>query len=801
MSHKVETALIDFERYLQDEIPPSAASDPLATLMAQPPDILMQKVATWTGEQFRQRAVPPRELLLHALKKIYVVGELALLDREAVANYLDRVTGVAMRICPEPERDQLRRDLTAMRMSRSTTAALSAGGVPARAPTLSIPMAVSAEEARTAKQYALAFDWLTRQQQASAAAVAAGGQAAPPDPQAFAQLLTMAAAQSQNGQQLNQYLEQLRPLAGGREGNVFVILGGAMPSWEVQGQAPGAGKAPSQVGAMERIIDLAESPEVALRRIRELVTAAIDKFNEGALAASVWMLDVAEDTIKERKLDPTVVDQIRKEAVERIDAVQLRKYAETKRRHAALKLVLGLFPQLQLATLCRKLRGETRAEQRRSILGFIEAYGPDGRECALGELERELQRDDVDTYYLRNLIYLLHRISRESNETLDRELAVLTQASAPHQNIYVVKEAVTALGQIKTDGAVKVLITRLAEFEALLLRPARAETPVGEVHKLLDRIISALARIGTSTALITIARHGMQANPALGDTRARLAALSQHDLSFDEGAVAILLKALRDEIPGRLMGRLLPKKQDGTVHLIEALSGTRSDEAEEVFRDIAQRFPDQDVGRAASQVLAKATPPAPAGGPSEPAATLTGELEFFGLPSVMQSLGEMRATGMLTLTNKKKETAAKLVFVEGKFLNAQLGIVRGADALYQALERPVAGSFAFVPLPPEKVKSEIEPREIMGLLLEGIRRNDELQRLLAVVPDQMSVTKTGVKPAPMAEETDAALVREVWMKAATGATIAECERELPIDTYRVRRLVAHWLEQGALVSK
>lgn len=79
----------------------------------------------------------------------------------------------------------------------------------------------------------------------------------------------MAAARSQTGEQLNQYLEQLRPLAGG---NVFVILGGAVPSWDLAGMAPGEGKTPSQVGAMETIIDLAESPEIALKRILELVS-------------------------------------------------------------------------------------------------------------------------------------------------------------------------------------------------------------------------------------------------------------------------------------------------------------------------------------------------------------------------------------------------------------------------------------------------------------------------------------------------------------------------------------------------
>jgi Domain of unknown function (DUF4388) len=793
MSETVAAALAMFLRYLQEEIPPAAASYALATLMAQPPDILMQQVATWTAEQSQARSIAPRELLLVALKKIYITGELNLLDREAVANYLDRATGVALRLCPDADRDQLRSDLSSMRMSRATSASLQQTVAPARMPTLSGVAVPGDSEAQAAKQYSLIFDRLTREK------AEAGPKGAAADPQAIAQLLAMAATRSQTSQQLNQYLDQLRPLAGGGEGNVFVILGGAMPSWDVGNLLPGTARPPSQVGAMEKIIDLAESPEVAMKRFRELVTAAVEKFNQGALGAALWMLDVAEDSIPEKKLDIAAVEQFRLEAVEMISAVQLRKYAENKTKHAAVKIVLEFFPTLHLQTLFRNLRGEERAERRRTILGFIEAYGVIGRDFALEELELELLHPALETYYVRNLIYLLHRIARESQETIDREFEALTKASEPGQLIYVIKEAATALGLIRTDAAVKLLTTRLAQFEATLLRNDTSMHPTSEMQKLLDRIISALARIGTSAALLTIARHGMKANPPLGDTRARLAALAQYDLSFDESTVNVLLKALREEIPGKLLGRLLPKKQESTVRLMEALSGTRSDETEDIFRDIARRFPDHDVGRAAAQVLAKWSP-AEAVARAETAATLTGELEFFGLPSVIQSLAEMRATGMLTITNKQKLAVAKMVFTEGKFLNAQMGHIRGDEALYQTLERPVSGAFAFVPYPPEKLGSDIVPREIMGLLLEGMRRNDELQRYIALVPDDMILTKTSVKPTPHEEENDPTLAREVWIKASSGASIAECERQVATDSFRVRRLVAHWLEQGALVE-
>ena len=91
---------------------------------------------------------------------------------------------------------------------------------------------VTQEEAQAEKRFSMIFDRLTRQMQSGAA------EGAQPDTQAIAQLLTMAAIRSQTGQQLNQYLEQLKPLAGSKEGNIFVILGGAMPSWDMPNVAP-----------------------------------------------------------------------------------------------------------------------------------------------------------------------------------------------------------------------------------------------------------------------------------------------------------------------------------------------------------------------------------------------------------------------------------------------------------------------------------------------------------------------------------------------------------------------------------
>lgn len=85
-TQRVEASLVELQRYLQDEIPPNSAADAVATLMAQPPDVMMQGIASWSSEQSYARSVAVTDLLLDALKKIYVTRATAHHGRIAFAN-------------------------------------------------------------------------------------------------------------------------------------------------------------------------------------------------------------------------------------------------------------------------------------------------------------------------------------------------------------------------------------------------------------------------------------------------------------------------------------------------------------------------------------------------------------------------------------------------------------------------------------------------------------------------------------------------------------------------------------------
>lgn len=807
---------MDFQRYLLDQIPPLTASDAVQTLMGQPPQLMMKQVHAWALEQSRFQEASMSDFLFHALRKVYVFASLKLVERAAVETYLNTVVPLAMQICPPDERELLRKNLVALRDSADLLASSTAGTVEiSRTPTAK-PAApkgpLTDVVARSARRLGLVIDRLAKYIKPlspGAPAAPASPLAAPSDDvptfQPAAELLTMAAASSASEAQLREYIDSLRPYTGDSDpANLLHLLAKSVPSWDIVVPADTKVKPPAPIEAMHKILALTNDPMEGTKRFRELVMSAIEQFNNGSLSAAISMLELAESVITEKKIDPSTVERVRADAVEALSSEEIKKYSESKSRRALLPKALAFFPTLGIETLFQDLRGEQRPERRRSLLGILEAYGTVAREKALLELEGELNRPpaEIDTYYLRNVIYLLHRIPRDPDVPFEKELQLLTRASSRGQSIYVIKEAIVPLGQIKTGDSVKLLVTRLAEFEAILLRKDSSLYPIEEMQKLLDRIITALARIASPAALLTIARHGMKPNPILGDTRGRLASLAQHDLSFDEETVNVIVKAIRDDLPKKILGKVLPKlTQPPPVRLIEALSSTRSEPVELLFAEIAEKFPDEDVGKVASEALqklneaGKQTPSAPDGS----MASLTGDLQFFGLPALVQSLADNQATGIVTLSSKHGgQTTGKILFVEGKFGDAQSGLLRGADALYQLLERPIVGTFAFVPQPSFSVKMKGEPQAVMSLLLEGIRRHDELKQSSVVAPDDLALKPTEVRPSPDPEESDPAVIRDVWLKASTGGRIGEWEGQIGADAYRVRRLVARWLEEGAL---
>ena len=246
-----------------------------------------------------------------------------------------------------------------------------------------------------------------------------------------------------------------------------------------------------------------------------------------------------------------------------------------------------------------------------------------------------------------------------------------------------------------------------------------------------------------------------------------------------------------------------PREQMQRLHYwVRALSGTRSAEARAFFEILSMRCPEAEVGRQARGVLRELGASLP--GVVAPHGTLAGDLDVFGLPGLVQSLGELRQTGTLTLIDTSGHAAAHLAFENGRIRNASMGELVGNDAFYQMLERPFPGRFSFVSETTPGMlglASRPEGSAITPLLLEGLRRQDELRRLETLIAaDTVLVPTRGGDPKEPPGEADAALVAALWRTVATGSTAADCEQTVRVDAYRTWAVIGHWIESGVLRS-
>jgi Domain of unknown function (DUF4388) len=808
---RVVEALAELQLYLSDAIAPLVATDAIATVLTVPPSRVAQEVLSWTASQHRRLggSVPISDYLYHAMRKLYVMGELTLVPKTAMAAYLESLNVYMLEFCPDEDRELLRQNLASLGEVRSDLAAPVLGVQGVQGGEVAAAMLDRSGGAKVTvnaeRRFAQLVERLARLQlPAPTATEGAGGGRG----DVASQLLSVAARNSADAEEFQQYKEQLRGVGmGSTMEEVFRSLSRRLPGWvlpEVPGGMGGTALPTTKTAqAMERIVTLEQDPHEAAHRFQELVQAAIEQHNEGFVARAVTMLELAGALVAEKKVDPAYVQPFREQAHEKLDQQRLRELAEDPGSHALLRRVLTFFPALQPDGLLRALQSEERRDHRRLLLELLEVHGAPARALAVERLTTSIAGfGDRDAHFQRNLLHILRRIPRPDDAAADAEFQTAVQLSALGHPALLVKEAIAYLGQSKEERAERALIGRVAEYEAALTRPPASGDDRSDLTVMLDRAVFVLARLGTPAAVRAVVHHGLKRLPQLGHTTARLTALAGLDLSADAETVNQLVEAIREELPHRLFGFTLKKDGSVLLALIEAVSSTPAPAVKNVLADIVQRFPGEAFTQAAAKALAGTELPAPQQQPAPPpaaGASLSGDLELFGLPTLLQNLSQSGTSGTLTITDPVGEELATVELEGGKFHSCRAGHLHDEVALFQLIERPTPASFTFL--------SRVEPappadsgrlRDLVPLFFEGTRRYDEFQQAAALVPDYACLRATVTRPTPPPEEDDRALLKTVWQRASSGAAALECEAGLPVDSFRVRRMLAHWVEEGSL---
>jgi hypothetical protein len=792
----LQDAVSELHLYLSDQKPPLIVADSVRLLLRCPPHYLAAQIHAWVAGQ--ALTAPLADYLYHGAKKLSVMGDLDLLPKEALARRLHQLIDPLVQYAPEDERELLRTHLT--RLGQAVQAAAlgapsvlhrQSGAQPAPA---AAPPAPEQALSREVRRLALLLEHLRP---------LASSAAAPPERrrELASQFMAAAAVKASSAGEFDRELAPLREL--GIEttmDHVFRTLAGSLAGWLLPRPEGGQSAllAREQLAAMRQIISLAGDPAEAAKRFREMVHAAIEQFNEGQLGRAVAMFELAQRLAVEEKVQRAYVDPLRTQGHEYLNADRLRKFAERPDCRAPLRLVLDFFTGLTADGLLDSLNGEPQRERRHHLLALLEAHEGVARAAAWRRLQASVAEGaQVDPFFQMNLVYLLRIIPRPSDASVEEEVGVVMQTSGRDSPPPLVKQIIAYFAATRHEAAERALATYLHVFESMLLEPETAAYSPDDLEVLLDRTCYALARYGTPRSWGLLIDHGLKSEARLGSPFLRLAEAGRLDLSASRDLVDRIVAAVRAELPrGGLLGIMASRNEEKATSLIQALGGTPLPEVKALLQEIAGKYPGRTIAQAAAKALAGFAQAAQQ--PSAAPAGLSGDLELFGLPNLLGTLAQSQLTGVLSLLDKRGGTRATLLFDKGRFCGGQAGAVMGEEIVYQLFEKPFPGTFAFV----GRTDISSQPRagapvDVIGLLLEGARRYDEFKRAAAVVPDGSRLKPTGRAHGLLADE-DEDLASMVWKEIGSGKTAEECEDAVPIDAYRVRRLAAHWVEEGAL---
>jgi two-component system chemotaxis response regulator CheY len=140
------------------------------------------------------------------------------------------------------------------------------------------------------------------------------------------------------------------------------------------------------------------------------------------------------------------------------------------------------------------------------------------------------------------------------------------------------------------------------------------------------------------------------------------------------------------------------------------------------FEDLLAEYP--HLSFYLTKLLAKRARKPDAAPAPEPANGISGRLSMMTLAELVQTLHTSQKTGLLSVRSSDDE--GSICFECGDVRHARVGETTGEEAFYR-LVTWADGSFTFDP-----ADSGIEPtifRSTMGLLMEGMRRQDELRKM------------------------------------------------------------------------
>jgi len=177
---------------------------------------------------------------------------------------------------------------------------------------------------------------------------------------------------------------------------------------------------------------------------------------------------------------------------------------------------------------------------------------------------------------------------------------------------------------------------------------------------------------------------------------------------------------------------------------------------------------------------------------------LQGNLRFFDLATVIQTLIGSHQTGNLVVTQDGgKNKVAEIFFFKGNIARAKVKHLVGDDAVFQLFQSPLEGDFSFTGrnVQEDEVQTDITMPAI-SLLMESVRLQDELPLLQARIPDASRVFRQKGPHLKWEDAESVELAAAVWSRLKKGASMGDLQRDIPRCSYAIYRTMTAMLDAG-----
>ena len=651
---------------------------------------------------------------------------------------------------------------------------------------------------RGLRRLSLLFDRIESTHAQSAAGVPASGGASP-----IGETLVAAANAARSPHELRQQLARLQ--SAGLENVTFETLleklTAALPAWTVASNDLQAIGSPS-LQAVRNVVRYSGSPGGELVRMQQVVRTAVRHANEAELGRSVTVLSLVDQLFQSSGVPHERREQLLEEEGRGLAIDTLLRLARTPENHIQLRAVLRAFPQTRAEGLVERLRSEGDRRSRHQIIELLLIHGPVVRPFALRLLPDGAPPpgDPPPWYVIRNAILLLRRIPADDGAPSEAEVDAVIHFADVEQPVAVCREALLYLGAAPQERAGDAIAGCLLA----LLR-------CGLDRDIEEGVADAVARLQILALRQLLQRpepesHAVALDFLIKESRWQpaytelLREFGRKPLFGDPASVRTLTEALdltaqRKRFSGRLLARLRADASEERLRaIVSALARTPLPEVDRALAGLSGQGLGTETMHLvantrkalAEQTLTPASPP-----------SLTGDLQLFGMPGLLQTLEAQRTSGLLTLSGQESRDWAKLRLYQGELVDTVFGKRRGRSAFFHLMQHPFACRFELVV--DEKPTAPMqEPGPITPLLLEALRRADELHQMRALVPGEQVLQPGDVTPTPPEGEDDGQLLRTLWVHIKTGLSAGSCETQADVDAWRVRRVLTHWLDTGAV---